>query len=370
MPDAATLKLIQHLSEAAGPPGYEDPVRRRVADELHDVGTLRHDRLGGIQCEKVGDPAGPRVLLDSHLDEVGMMVQQIDDDGRLRFVTLGGFWAHVLLAQRVRVLTGATGPADADWSEIPGIIASQPPHFLTEAERGRVQAIETLSIDVGASDPAGTASLGIAVGDPVVPDAEFRPMGVDGVYSGKALDNRLGVALMCQTMQALADRDHPNTVIGVGAVQEEVGTRGAGPACELANPDVAIVLECTPSDDFESDDTPQGAVGAGPQIRFCDPRAIAHPRLLALLKELSSELDIPVQWAVRRSGGTDAAAIQTRGHGVPTVVVAVPARYIHSHVALFQISDYLAARRLVFETVLRLDRKTVDSWTCNDRIRS
>ncbi|HXV76877.1 MAG TPA: M20/M25/M40 family metallo-hydrolase, partial [Candidatus Polarisedimenticolaceae bacterium] len=197
--------------------------------------------------------------------------------------------------------------------------------------------------------------VGVRPGDPIVPHAEFRAMAIDGVVSGKAFDDRVGVALMCQAMSELAEREHPNTVIGVGAVQEELGARGAGTAAELARPDLALVLECTPADDLPPDKSPQAALGRGPQIRHYDPTAVSNRRLVRLVEQVAAEVGIEVQMAVRRSGGTDAGRIHTSGSGVPTVVIGVPARYIHSHVAVMQLSDYRAALRLVVETVMTID---------------
>jgi endoglucanase len=180
-------------------------------------------------------------------------------------------------------------------------------------------------------------------------------MAVEHVASGKALDNRLGVALMCETLLALGDRKHPNTVVGVGAVQEEIGMRGAGTASELARPDVALVLECTPADDLPGQVERQAVLGGGPQIRLHDPTAIPNRRLVRFVESVASEIGIEIQLAVRRGGGTDAGAIHRSRQGVPTVVIGVPARYIHSHVGLFDWRDYGAAQQLVLAVVLGLD---------------
>jgi endoglucanase len=345
--------LLERLSRAAGAPGAEDEVRAIVREQLDGVGPLRFDKLGSLLCEKVGSAESPRVVLDSHMDEVGFMVQAVSSAGRLSFVALGGWWGHVLMGQRVDVVT-RTG-------KVGGVIGSKPPHFLSAEERKRVVPLDKMYIDVGASDRGQVEQLGIRVGDPIVPDADFRAMSVDGVLSGKALDNRIGVALMCETLRAL-DR-HPNTVIGVAAVQEEVGLRGAGTAAELARPDVAIVLECSPADDLPGTDDPQAALGAGPQVRLFDPTAIPNRRLSRLVEDVAAECDIAIQPAVRRSGGTDAGSIHRSRGGVPTIVIAVAARYIHSHVGLMQWRDYEAARKLTMELVTRLDAPRVAALT-------
>jgi endoglucanase len=282
------------------------------------------------------------------------MVQSLTDDGGVKFVPLGGWWGHVLLGQRVDILTRD--------GRIPGVIGSKPPHFLSAKEREQVVRPDAMFIDVGASGREQVEALGVRVGDPVVPSAEFRSLGVDGVWSGKAFDNRIGVAVMCEALTALAEGRPPGPVIGIGAVQEELGARGAGPAVELARPDVALVLECTPADDMPPDKRPQGALGRGPQIRHFDPTAVSNRRLVRFVEQVAEATGVDIQLAVRRSGGTDAGRIHRSRTGIPTVVIGVPARYIHSHVAVTQIADYRAAVRLVVELALRLDLETVDGF--------
>ncbi len=347
--------LFRRLSTAAGPPGAEDEVRGIVRETLEGVGKFEYDRLGSLLCEKRGGTDTPRIVLDAHLDEVGFMVQNISAEGRLSLVALGGWWGHVLLGQRVDILT--------ETGRVHGVIGSTPPHFLAPEQRNSVMKLEDMYVDVGASERSHAEALGIRLGDPVVPHAVFREMGVPGIVSGKAFDNRIGVCLMCETLLNLRDVTHPNTVIGVGAAQEEVGLRGAGTAAEVARPDVALILECTPADDLPGRSDRQALLGAGPQIRLFDPTAIPNRRLVRLVEQVATEIDVPIQLAVRRTGGTDAGAVHQSGRGVPSVVIGIPGRYIHSHVSLLQWADYLAARKLVVELVRRLDAATVEGLT-------
>jgi len=355
MSERESRTLLERFSRAAGPPGAEDEIRGLVREALESVGTIGYDRLGSILCSRRGTADAPRVVLDSHLDEVAFMVQSVAADGSLAFVPLGGWWGHVLLGQRVEIL--------AEGAKIPGVIGSKPPHFLAASEREKVLKPENMYVDVGASNREQIATLGIRVGDAIVPEADFRDMAVEGVVSGKAFDNRSGVALMCEAMAVLAGRQHPNTLIGVGAVQEELGGRGAGTANELARPDVALVLECSPADDLPGQKDRQAALGHGPQIRHFDPTAISNRRLVRFVEQVAGEIGVEVQMAVRRTGGTDAGQIHRVHHGVPTVVIAVPARYIHSHVSLLQLADYRAALKLVVELVTRLDAERVQEFT-------
>lgn len=348
-PDRA---LLRRLALAAGPPGHEGEVREIVRAAVSGCGELSYDRLGSILCEKRGDSASPRVVVDGHMDEVGFMVQSVTDAGNLKFIALGGWWGHVLLAQRVLVLT-ETG------ERIPGVIGSRPPHFLAASERRKVQEIDSMYIDIGAGSRDEAESFGVRVGDAVVPATEFREMANPDVLSCKAFDNRVGIGVMCELMNSLREKAHPNTVIGTGAVQEEVGCRGAMTSSELSRPDVAIILEGTPADDTPGFTERQGKLGCGPQIRIVDPTALSSKRLVRLVERVASQEKIPIQLAVRKGGGTDASVIHKHGVGVPTVVIGVPARYIHTHVSLIHWRDYAATHSLVLALVERLDEKTV-----------
>jgi endoglucanase len=216
---------------------------------------------------------------------------------------------------------------------------------------------------VGATSREEAVRFGIEVGNSIVPTAEFREMANPDILSAKAFDDRVGVGLMCETLLGLTDVEHPNTVIGVAAVQEEVGCRGAETSSELSRPDVAIILEGTPADDMPGVNEPQAVLGDGPQIRLFDPTAIANRALVKFVQETAAELEIPVQLAVRRGGGTDARSIQRHGRGVPTVVLGIPARYIHTHVSLIHWQDYEHARKLLLEMVPRLNAEKVESFT-------
>ncbi len=343
--------FLKKLVLAAGAPGAEDEVRGLVRESIAGCGDLRHDRLGSILCEREGGAGSPRVVLDSHLDEVGFMVQSIDAAGRLKFLALGGWWNHVLLAQRVDVIT--------EGGKVPGVVSSFPPHFLKDKDKDELVDIEDMYIDVGAGSREQVAQLGIQLGDTIVPHSEFVELAGD-VLSCKAFDNRVGVGIMCEALRALSAGDHPNTLIGVGAAQEEVGCRGARTAGVVAEPDVALILEGTPADDLPGFSEPQARLGAGPQIRFFDPTAISNRKLVRFVQKTADDAGIPIQIAVRRSGGTDARSYQAHGVGVPTVVIGVPARYIHTHASLIQWQDYEAACRLTVELVRRLDAQAVD----------
>lgn len=346
------VALLKHLTEAHGAPGDEGMVRDIVAANL--AGTPAFDRTGSIIYEHSGSSKTPRVMIEAHMDEVGFVVQSITSKGFLRFVPVGGWWGHTLLAQRVRVRT-STG------RELTGVIAAKPPHLLSPGERDKVLKLNQMHIDIGAKNRDAVAELGVAIGDTVVPDTPFTRLADTSRYAAKAFDNRVGVGMLIQATQALQEDKHPNTLISVGATQEEVGIRGARTATRVANPDVAIVLEGPPADDLPGSiaDENQGVLGKGVQIRIMDPSAISNRRLVNFVVQTAVAEKIPHQLAVRASGGTDAKEIHLHGIGVPTVVIGVPARYIHTHNSIIDIDDYLAGIKLVTALVRKLDKKTV-----------
>ncbi len=351
------ISLLKELTEAHSVPGHEEEVRAIFVDELEECGELATDNNGSVFCETGG--AGPRVLIAGHMDEVGFMVQNITPDGFLQFVTLGGWWEHNLLAQRVEIRT-------RDGEKILGLIGSRPPHFLPEAARKQVMSIDQMFIDIGAESRRDVVeNFGIALGDPIAPVSDFTPLGRGDMFMAKAFDNRVGMAGTIQAGQILSQSGHPNRLIFCGTVQEEVGLRGAKTAANFIKPDVAIVLEGPPADDtpgFMKSDS-QGELGGGVQIRLFDPTAITNPRLARLAIETAQAEGIPHQITVRRSGGTDAGSFHQANQGIPSIVLGVPARYIHSHNAVIDVNDYLAMLALTIALAKRLDEETVEGLT-------
>jgi endoglucanase len=287
------------------------------------------------------------------MDEVGLMVQAITADGFIRFLTLGGWWAHTLLAKRVRIRT-------REGMEIPGVIGAKPPHFLSDAESEKVMKVEDMFIDIGARSAGEAHDFGVRPGDVIVPDSAFARMHNPDLLLSKAFDDRAGLSLVIQAGRETSEMSHPNTLIFAGTVQEEVGTRGAKAAAYSANPDLAIVIEGSPADDLPGTNNHerQAAIGSGPQIRFIDSSAILNRKFTEFVIETAEKSGIPCQVAVRRKGGTDAAPIHLHASGVPTVVIAVPSRYVHTHNTIIDISDYLGALKLLHKLIETIDGET------------
>ena len=348
------ISLLRELTEAHAVSGHEDEVRAIFVNELEECGELSADRNGSVFCE-MGDD-GPRVLVAGHMDEVGFMVQNITADGFIQFLGIGGWWEHNLLSQRVEILTRSG-------EKILGVVASRPPHFLPEAQRRQVMMIDQMFIDVGAESRRDVMeNFGISLGDPIAPVSEFTALTKEDYFMAKAFDNRVGMAGTIQAGQILSQSTHPNRLILCGTVQEEVGLRGAKTAANFVKPDVAIILEGPPADDMPgfARSECQGRLGGGVQIRLYDPSAITNPRLARLAIETAQAEEIPHQVTVRRSGGTDAGSFHLANNGIPSIVLGVPARYIHSHNAIIDLNDYLHMISLTISIVRKLDQQTVD----------
>ncbi len=352
------IQLLTNLCDSHSISGFEHEVREIFLRELGELeGSIDCDRLGSI-CY-TSSWKGPKVLLTGHMDEVGFRVQSITPDGFLKFVTIGGWWPHTLLSQRVHVRLRCG-------EKVLGVISSTPPHFLPESQRSSVLPIEAMFIDVGARSRLEVEEdLGIRIGDAIAPAVEFTKLGKQDRFLAKAFDNRVGMAAAIQTMQELENVCLRNQLIVAGTVQEEVGLRGAKTLAKQIRPDVAIVLEGPPADDIPGfgASEQQGKLGGGVQIRLHDPTAMMNPKLAELAIRVARSHSIPYQITVRKSGGTDAGALHLANEGVPCIVLGTPARYIHSHNSVIQLSDYLAMVELSKAIAHALDEETVAELT-------
>lgn len=344
--------LLEKLSNAHGAPGDEGGVRSIIMEELKEFAEFSHDGLGSLICMKKGTKDAPKIMVAAHMDEIAFIVRFITSDGFIKFHPLGGWWSHTVLAQRVRI-KGRNG-------DVRGIVGAKPVHHLRNDEIKKTVDIQDMFIDIGAANQSDViTAYGVRPGDIIIPDSEFAYLNNPRMVCGKAFDDRIGTALMIDVIKSLKERPHPNTVFGVGTAQEEVGLRGAATSAALIEPDIAVVLEGTPADDLPgvSKDEIQGRLGAGPQIRIYDPSMIADRGLLGIAFEIAEKLEIPYQTAVRTSGGTDAGRIHLQGTGVPTIVIAAPVRYAHSHVGVANLDDYDHTLKLTAALIESLDQK-------------
>ncbi len=350
-------QLLKELTEAHGVPGYETPIRAVVRKYLEPFGVLTQDKVGSVICENKGGSPSPRVMLAGHMDEIGFMIRQVTKEGFLKFLPLGGWFDQVLLGHRVWIKTAK--------GDVTGVIGAKPPHLLSPEERSKVVTRKDMYIDIGATSEAEVQQAGVQLGDPVIPAAGFEILANGKTYLSKAFDDRVGVALMVLALQALKDRPHPNTVYATATVMEEVGIRGATTSVEAVLPDVAIILELDIAGDVPGIKPEESAIkmGAGPSLVIYDARMIPNLKLRDLVISLGREIGVNVQLSAIEGGATDGGAIHLFKTGVPTVVICVPARHIHSHSSIIHRSDFDGALKLLVELITRLDQAQVDALT-------
>lgn len=349
----ATLTMLRELTEAPGVPGQEEAVRRVMRRYLEPLGEILTDNLGSIVGRKVGQADGPKIMVAGHLDEIGFMVTRITDEGYLKFQTLGGWWEQVMLAQRVEVYT-RQGP-------VIGVIGSKPPHILSPDERKQAVEPKAMFIDIGAASREEAEAWGVRPGDAVVPVGPFTTMRNEKLLMAKAWDNRFGCALAIEVLRQCKGQSHPNVVYGVGTVQEEVGLRGATTATNLIAPDIGFALDTGIAGDMPgvSPDEAQSQLGKGPVILLYDGSMIPHTGLRNLVIDTAQVEGIPLQFDKMAGGGTDAGKIHVFGAGVPSLVIGVPVRYIHTHAAIMHRDDFDQAVKLLVAVIKRLDAEMV-----------
>jgi endoglucanase len=332
-------ELLQKLSNAHGVSGSEGSVFSVIKKELKGhVDEIREDSLGNLIATKRGGKFS--VMLAAHMDEIGLMVKYIDDKGFIRFVALGGWYGPTLYNQRV-ILHTHKGP-------LFGVIGGKPPHMMDEDERKKGVKVDDMFIDVGATNREEVAYLGVDVGTPVTIDREFTSLANTRV-TGKAFDNRAGVAMLIKTLKEIRS---PLTIFGVFTVQEEVGLKGARTSAYSLDPDCAIATDVTiPGDHpgIEMKDAPV-EMGKGPVVTIVDASGrglIASRKVVQWLREAAEEQSIPVQFEVGSGGTTDATAIHLTKGGIPSTTLSIPSRYIHSPVEMIDLQDLEAGVNLL-----------------------
>ena len=350
-----TLAFIREMSNTPGISGFEDAVLDVIRRYGEGLGEWKEDAMRNLYLHRQGMKEGrPTLMLDAHSDELGFLVRAIRPNGTLDFVTIGGWVAYNVPAHRVLVRNSR-----GEW--LPGVVASKPPHYLSEAERKQVPEMSDMVIDMGASsDREIREDYHIDLAAPVVPDVSFEYRQDHDIMIGKAFDDRLGSAAIISALKELSGAALKVNVIGAFASQEEVGLRGAIVTAQTVKPDIAIAFEGTPADDTVVDSyLIQTALKKGPMLRHIDSRMITNPRFQRFALDKAREKSIPVQEAIRTGGSTNGGVIHTTGRAVPTIVIGVPSRYIHTHYSIAAYSDFENTVKLACEVILNLDEKVI-----------
>lgn len=311
-------QLIQKLTETFSPSGYEDAIREVILSEIKPLADeVRVDELGNIIASK-GERGknGKRVMVAAHMDEIGLIATHIDENGFVRFTTVGIPFMRYLLGGRVRFMDGTQG-----------VIGSERPEKLNE-----IPPADKMFIDVGAKNKKDCP---VRVGDVAAFDRPFVEMGSRLV--AKSLDDRAGVAVAIETMRRL--KTSPNEVYFVFTTQEEVGVRGAVVSAYGIDPDIGIALDLTPAGDTPNPIRREIALGKGPAIKVKDSLMLADPKVIAWMENSAKKAKIPTQREVLTGGSTDARAIQLTRSGVPTGGLVIPCRYVHSPSEMIDYGD-------------------------------
>jgi len=343
----STPALLQRLLTAAGPPGHEEApaaIWREAAEEFADEVTL--DAMGTSVARVNGRGEHPLLAVVGHVDEIALVVSHVSDKGFLHVVGSGGWDPQVLVAQRVEVLT-RSGP-------VRGVIGRKPIHVLDGDERKKAVELKGLHVDIGVRDGEEARSL-VREGDPIVITAEPLELRGDRIVS-RALDNRLGIYVALEVARRVSEAGGGGgTVAGVAAVQEELGSHGAGAMAYGLRPDLAVVVDVTHATDapgVDAGEIGEHGLGTGPVIT----RGAIVSRPLNDLLDAAAE-SVGIECTTEAAGGptrTDADSIHTSRAGVPTAVVSIPLRYMHSPVELVELGDVEAVIAVITAMALRL----------------
>ena len=353
---ARVQRLLEELSNAYAPTGFEAPVReifrREIVPLAHSVET---DGLGSVVARQSQLDGVPKIMLACHMDECGLMVKYITLDGYVKFQTLGGWLDQSLINQRWVIVTKN--------GHVHGLTGIKTPHVIPADARGKIFKREEMFIDVGATDKEDAEQrLGIQPGDPIAPDSKFQVLNDSPLYLGKAWDDRIGVAAMIEIFRSLKETTLPNALYGVATVQEEVGLRGAQTSSTLVSPDIGINLESGVAADYPgiTQDEAQEKLGDGPGIFLHDASMLPNLKLRDFIVEVAKEESIPVQYEILSGYGEDGAQMQRSRSGIPAINISVPTRYLHSHNGVIHRSDFDNAIALVVAVIKRLDQSEVD----------
>lgn len=348
------IELLQQLCEASAVSGDEQEVRDILINTLEPcVNEITFDGLGSFVARKGNK--GPKVAVVGHMDEVGFMVTHIDESGFLRFTTIGGWWNQSMLNHRVTIRTHKG-------FKIPGVIGSVAPHALTEKQKQQPLSFDEMFIDIGANSRDEVEKRGVAMGDFISPEANFACWGEDKVV-GKALDNRIGCAMMAELLQTVNNPEI--TLYGVGSVEEEVGLRGAQTSAEHIKPDVVIVLDTAVAGDVPGIDNIKYPLklGQGPGLMLFDKCYFPNQKLVAAFKNCATQNDLPLQFSTMKTGATDGGRYNVMGGGRPVVALCLPTRYLHANSGMISKADYDALLTLIRGFLTTLTAEKVNAFS-------
>jgi putative aminopeptidase FrvX len=338
-----SLDFLKRLLDTPGPSGFEAAAARVWRDEAQRFAHRVWGDVSGNSIAVINEGRSPRIMLAGHIDEIGVMVTHIDDEGFIYFEGVGGWDSQVLVGQRIRLLTRS--------GHVLGVIGKKPIHLMKDEDREKVSKIDDLWIDVGAKDRDAAVARGVRVGDAGVIDARLLEL-ADGLIASRSIDNRIGAFVVLEALRLLAERGDGPMVAAVATAQEEIGYFGGGArtSAYALDPQVALVVDVTFASDapgIEKKEVGDHKLGSGPVITR---GSAAHAVMVDRLVKVAEEKEIPYTLtAAPRYTATDADAIYLSRSGVATAVISVPNRYMHSPNEIVSLADLDAAARLIAE---------------------
>ncbi len=347
------VPLLKELTEAPGPPGYEEAVRKVMVEHMHPYADkISYDGLGSVIAQQ--GSTGPRIMIDAHMDELGGMIRRVRPDGFLSMQMLG-YWLDAALPDQRWLILGSKRPVLA-------VTDLWDAHIAPREVHTRPISADDLHLDVGARNPADVGALGISPGDPVVPVSSFEVL-ANNRYLAKAWDDRVGCAVILEMMRRLAHAPHPNQLFYAATVQEEgsIEMRGAQTSAHSINPDLGIALEVGIANDVPGigPEAAQEVLGGGPGMMLYTFSELPNRKLVTFVKQVAAEQHIPLQFDFVQGFGDDAGAIKLHNGGVPVTTVLVPTRSTHAHNGILDRADLDRTVDLMVALVQKLDAATV-----------
>ncbi|QDV52702.1 M42 family metallopeptidase [Gimesia fumaroli] len=347
--DAQSLDFLKKLLHSPAPSGYEQPIQKVVREYVGNFADEVKTDLHGNVIAAVNPDAQRRVMLAGHCDQIGLLVQYIDDEGYLWANLIGGWDIQMLLGQNMQVHT-ASGP-------VHGVIARKAIHLLTPEERKTVPEIKDLWIDIGAKNGDEAREL-VSIGDPITFELGFRPM-LNQLASAPGMDNRVGVWVVMEALRQVSEKSPEVGVFSVSTVQEEIGLRGAKTSAYSIQPEVGIAVDVTHATDCPAVSKQENGdirLGNGPVV-YRGPNV--NPVVFSTLSDLAGKNDLSYQInSISRPAGNDANAMQLNQGGMATGIVAIPNRYMHSPVEVVSLEDLDHAAQLLAEFCLDINETT------------
>lgn len=343
-------KKLEKICSACGISSFEQEIGEILQREFEELGlTCSRDGLGSVIAVKCEGQPGPKVMVAAHMDEVGFMVEEIDENGFLKLRPVGSWWSHMVLGQWYTVVTRG----GRKYSALMGSMAT---HGLADEVKKKTVSMEDIYLDLGVKDREGALSLGIASGDMVVPWSHFEIMNDPNYVSCKAFDDRIGNYIMTEVARRLEGTEHVPLYLA-NTAQEEPGLRGARTAVESICPDLAFAIDTT-----LAGDTPMNhnicSLGGGVVLSMIDSNSIAPRKLVRYVETVCEKHHIACQYAVFNKGGTDSGNIHKAFAGVINMTLSIPIRYMHTNHSMIHLEDVEGCIRLLCELIKDMKEET------------